>query len=279
MSLRCIALRRLQILALAAGVSWLVIQPTLASTELDKERYRFISRLSSLVDRRQGKQAMTLADEYVQQNRSDAFAYAIRARLSSFMDENEESIKDCDRALALNPNNSLALTTKALSLTRLRRLKDVLALSDKALNISPSDSYCKDDRIEILITLGRNNDAQAMLKSQLKQNPSDNSKRGRLLRILFEEKNYPEVVEQSSLILNARSKFKSRFTTLHTRGTAYKEMGKFALAEKDFLEAERLNPEWPVSYRSLIELYGQTNQKSKLAAQKRLLDELESAFR
>jgi Tfp pilus assembly protein PilF len=83
-----------------------------------------------LVEKRKDKQAIGSINEIVRANPQYYTNYAVRARVFNQMDENELALADANKALCLNPNQFMALTTKAVM--HLNRSNEAIKCSDKA---------------------------------------------------------------------------------------------------------------------------------------------------
>ena len=68
----------------------------------------------------------------------------------------EEALDYYDKALAIEPNNSIILTNKADTLVYLNQLSSAIENYDKALAIEPNNTYAFENKMDVLSTSPKN---------------------------------------------------------------------------------------------------------------------------
>ena len=85
----------------------------------------------------------------------------------------DESIKAFDKAIELNPRDSLAWDAKGLALYKLNKYDEAITAYNKAIKINPQYSYAWDDKGEALVKLGKSDKAITAYDKALEINPQD----------------------------------------------------------------------------------------------------------
>lgn len=250
-----------------------------AKVVLDAKREENLLKMVSLVNQRQGKEALKLIDAQIKRDPVDALNYATRARMYTEMDENELAIADAERALSMAPNLSIALTTKSIALLRLERPNEAIVFSDKAFAVEPKSVFVIDDRIKILYWLGRRREAISLLEKQSASHPQDGVRRGQLIKMYIMEKQLDKVIEQTTAQLKLTPTAKNNDYFYSVRGDAYTNLGDNKKAEQDYLQALKVNPLSLSALRGVIKVYKKTGKGGAAAEFERRLNALEADFR
>jgi tetratricopeptide (TPR) repeat protein len=101
-----------------------------------------------LYSERKTEQAILVLNRVIKQTpeRSDAIAlkaYALNKLANSLRDwkYTEHALKNADRALALNPNDDIGLTSKGWALIDLGRAKEAVFPLEQATKVNPNNEY------------------------------------------------------------------------------------------------------------------------------------------
>jgi len=97
-----------------------------------------------------------------------ALLYNTKGRLGTY----NESITYFDKALAINPNDVYALTSKGLAVGGLGKNNESITYFDKALAINPNDVYALSSKGLALARLGKYNEAISYYDKALTINPN-----------------------------------------------------------------------------------------------------------
>ena len=84
-----------------------------------------------------------------------------------------EALNLFDRVLAVDPNNTLALTNKGTTLVYLQKYDEALNLFDKALAIEPNNTSTLDSKGNVLASLHKYNEALNLFDRVLAVDPND----------------------------------------------------------------------------------------------------------
>lgn len=242
------------------------------------EKQAFLQKVTDLVARRRGKEALQLSTAQLKQHPSDACFYAIRARVYSGMDENEACLKDADKAISLSPNLCNAISVKSIALLRLNRTQEAIAINDKAFALEPKNQQILDDRIEILYWMGRRKEAIKLLEQQARDRPNDGVKRGQLIKLYISDKQHNKVIEHSTIQLKTFPNSKNNDYFLNVRGDAYFELGEYSKAEQDYLGALKKNAVSMPAMRGLAKVYAKTGRAQEAKDMQERLRNVESEY-
>jgi len=163
--------------------------------------------------------------------------------LSRFADAEQEY----KAALALNPSAD-ALTALANLSMRARRFPEASEYLRKLIALHPEDSVAHIELGRVLAAAGKNDEAIAELQTAAKATPGDLSIQ-RDLAELYTTANKPELAEGAYRALIAANPEDAE--SHHGLGNTLLMQKKFVDAEKEFLQAVKLKPDYGVAYGDL----------------------------
>ena len=83
-----------------------------------------------------------------------------------------EAINLFDKVLAVDPNNTLALSNKGTTLAYLQKYNEAISLFNKALSIEPNNTGILNSKGNVLVSLQKYNEAKAYLIRFWLRNPT-----------------------------------------------------------------------------------------------------------
>ena len=119
----------------------------------------------------QVSQAISLRQE--QDLGESASLYNLQASILTSLNQYDAAIEKCDRALAVNPNYSTALTTKGLVFQKQGKKEQAEALFRQATQLNPQDSNAWNNLGFALYEMDRSKDALTAFDRAVQLNPDD----------------------------------------------------------------------------------------------------------
>jgi tetratricopeptide (TPR) repeat protein len=142
----------------------------------------------------------------------------------------QDAERDLNVLLIRHPESQQYLMLRASVLVRLGRLDAALSDLDKLREAQPESADVRFDRAVVLGLLGRKSDAKAEWISVIERNAGDSSVYANLARILFEEGQWQEAVDNASKALEISPNNPS---ALLVRASSYERLGSSQAAEED----------------------------------------------
>jgi tetratricopeptide (TPR) repeat protein len=181
------------------------------------------------VPTRTGLAASKLATEILTDNASAWRCYAAALRR---LNRYEEALTAYDKAIALDPNESYAYSSKGGALCEIGRYQEALAVNDKAISINPHNNYAYTGRGDALYDMVRHEEALAAYDKAISIDPSDPSPYNGMGAILRDMGRYEEALAACDKAISINP---DDIGSYSHRGTVLRYMGRFeeALAAHD----------------------------------------------
>ena len=181
-------------------------------------------------------------------------AWAHNRRGEFLIDEGRdaEAVKDFQVAISLDPNCSLAIHNRAVTLAQQNETEAALRDFNRVIELNPGLAIAYRNRAELLASLGRLNEAVRDYGRAINGLPHDAAlycARGSAWHRLGD-------LQQSLADLNQSIRIQPNNPDAFTeRGNLHAERGDFEQAINDLRQAIHLDPEWAEAYRSLAWLH------------------------
>ncbi|RIB21909.1 hypothetical protein C2G38_2014583 [Gigaspora rosea] len=155
------------------------------------------------------------------------------------MDKHEESLKDLNESLKINPNCVEALNNRGLTYQSMGRYEESLADLNRLLEINPNFIEGLVNRGVIYQSMGRYDESLADLKKSLEINPNSAEVLSNRGLTYYKMKRYKESLEDLSKALEINPNF---VEALNNRGLTYQGMGRYEESLVDLNKSLEINP-------------------------------------
>ena len=193
--------------------------------------------------------ALIKINEAIILDNKNAELYYLRGEIHFALNKYNESLKDYEKAIEINPDSKESLNGKILSVAFMGELKDALDLADEAIKNSPSDPNFYYSRGIINLERGKYVKASEDFDQDLSlgdKNEFRNFLYRGVAKLNLQE--YDEALEDLNMAVDLDSKSASAY---HTRGRIYYEKREYEDAIKDFETSLNFNPQNEVAYYNL----------------------------
>ncbi len=184
----------------------------------------------------------------------------------------DEAIVCCRRALQLKPNCAEAHNTLGAVLREQGKLDDAVACYRRALDLKPDYAKAHNNLGNALKDQGKLDEAAACYRRALELKPDFAEAHSNLGIVSNEQGNPDEAVACYRRALELKPDYAEAYGNL---GSALEELGDLRGAEDCFRTALRHNARFAFAHYKLADLLGGKLPQEDLAAQRRLLEELE----
>jgi tetratricopeptide (TPR) repeat protein len=203
---------------------------------LNKDRKETLKKLNSLDARFKGYEQRLKNTTKISRL---SYLYFYRGVVKSDLEDNAGALKDCDKAIELNPNEARAYVNRGLVKSDLGRKKEALVDYDKAIELNPNEARAYFNRGIVKSDLGRKKEALADYDKAIELNPNEARvyvNRGNVKDDLGDKagalKDYDKAIE-----LNP-----NEARAYVNRGIVKSDLGRKKEALADYDKANELNP-------------------------------------
>jgi tetratricopeptide (TPR) repeat protein len=205
-----------------------------------------LAAVIQLCDR--GVQAHPSAKLAMSLRRLAAWAHNRRGELEAEEGKNNESLSDFQVAISLDPNCSLAIHNRAVTLAQQNQFPAALRDFNRVIELNPGLAVAYRNRAELLAALGKIDEAVADYNRAIDGLPNDAQ--------LYRDRAYAyartgELRKAAADLDRAIEKSPNDPDAYTQRGNLAAENGKYAQALADFHHAIDVNPKWSDAHRSL----------------------------
>lgn len=192
--------------------------------------------------------AMGPPDEVAQPlRRLAAWAHNRRGELLVDDDRPQEAIRDFQVAISLDPNCSLAVHNRAVSLAQAGESTAALRDFNRVIEMNPGLAIAYRNRAELLASLGRIEEALQDYTRAIEGLPQD----AELYRARGSAWHRAGDYSRALADLNRAIELQPNADAYTQRGNVLAETGQFEAALGDFRQATAVDPQWGEAYRSL----------------------------
>jgi tetratricopeptide (TPR) repeat protein len=211
-----------------------------------------IEDLSAIVNLCQRGLANGPADELTGPlERMAAWAHNRRGEMLIDSDRQEEAFRDFQAAIACDPNCSLAIHNRAVTLAQLNEAAAALRDFNRVIELNPGLAIAYRNRAELLASLGRIEEALADYTRAIEGLPGN----AELYCARGSAWHRAGDYEQALADLNRALEIVPNADAFTQRGNVAAERGEFDNALRDLRQALEADPTWAEAYRSLAWLY------------------------
>jgi tetratricopeptide (TPR) repeat protein len=184
----------------------------------------------------------------------------------------DEAVACCRRALELKPEFAEAHNNLGIALNGQGKLDEAVAAYRRALELKPDFADAHNNLGNVLKDQGKLEEAVAAYRRSLELKPDFADAHNNLGTALKDQGKLNEAAAAYRRALELKPDFAEAHSNL---GSALEQMGDFAGAEGSLRAALRHNSRFTIAHYKLAELLGGKLPEEDLAAQRRLLEELE----
>jgi tetratricopeptide (TPR) repeat protein len=160
----------------------------------------------------------------------------------------EDAEKEYQQAIELAPNMTDALIALSNLYMREKKFSDAQALLQKITVLRPKDAGARFQLARMLAIAGKNDEAAAEMEAGLKIDPNDKKAQRDLADMYVNGQKY----DQAARLYTSLLTFNPGDATLHfSLGRVLLKQKQFADAEREFMKATQLKPQWGEAYGEL----------------------------
>ena len=104
-------------------------------------------------------EAITAFDKAIEINPLDSMIWCNKGLTLAHLGKLDEAIKAYDKAIEINPHNSYTWGGKGIVLYNLNKSDEAITAYDKAIEINPRNAYGWSNKGDVLVKLGKSNEA------------------------------------------------------------------------------------------------------------------------
>lgn len=172
---------------------------------LDEKEYGNITALQEMGDKyfelEQYSEAIKYYDSMLALNENDTYALSHKADSLYFSDKNEEAMTYYDMALAINNSDTYSISGKGDVFFTLGHYEDAIKYYDMVLAINNSDTYALVSKADALYNLGRYDEALSYQDSALAIDKNDTYALTNKATTLYEMDRYDEAINNYNMAL------------------------------------------------------------------------------
>jgi tetratricopeptide (TPR) repeat protein len=199
-----------------------------------------------------------------------------KARIFFDGEEDEEAMKEADKALKEDPNCAGAWNVKALILTRKRKFEEAIACSDKVAKLDPKNGGYWVSRARMLTMANRWDDAEKAIEEAHKLQQSKFCDQNLVGVIALHQKRWQKVIKNADQALaHADSTVRSR-EFLRQRAEANLNLGNFSLVINDYNKMLRSSPDDRRVRERLVKAYELAGDKNAAARERAKIGQLDA---
>ena len=177
--------------------------------------------------------------EYSKYKNICSMAYYNRGLAKSDLENNEEAIKDYDKAIELNPNYSDAYNNRGVSKSDLGNNEEAIKDYDKAIESNPNNSDAYNNRGNEKNNLKQYNEAIKDFNKAIELNPNNSSAYNNRGVAKKNSGKYEEAIKDYNKAIELNPNNSEAY---NNRGNAKKNLEQYQEAIKDYNKAIELNP-------------------------------------
>jgi tetratricopeptide (TPR) repeat protein len=238
-----------------SAVAWTLLSEVQGRVEMNKEALNSTDRALSVDDlydsawankgvvlgKNMGRyaEAVECFDKAIQINPDNTIAWNNRGTALVQMDRLEEALKCYDEAIKINPNNAMAWNNKSLALGRMSTLEEAIKSVDKAIRINPNFFMAWSSKGWVLGQIGRLEESVDCYDKAIQINSNDAEVWYNKGWALEEMENHEEAIKCYDKAIRINPNHAKAW---YNKSWALGQMGRLEESLKCYDKAIRINP-------------------------------------
>lgn len=200
----------------------------------------WFGKANDLIKQGEYEKSLECFDKAIELNPAESLLWYMKGRVLIDLNRCDEAIELLDKAFDLNPLYVRSLATKGIAYEKLGKYNEAMACYDEAIILDPKDDYAFGLKGTLfLIGLKDYDNAIKYLNQAKKINPKNSMTWNNLGDAYLNKKEFEEALNCCD---KARSLDSNNFRAWFTTGEIYYELGDYAKSIEYAMEAEKLNP-------------------------------------
>jgi tetratricopeptide (TPR) repeat protein len=211
-----------------------------ASADLEKDFKYWFDKANDIINQGKFEESLEYFDKAIELNPTESLLWYMKGRVLIELDKCDEAIEHLDKAFDLNPLYIKCLATKGIAYEKLGKYDEAMACYDEAMILDPNDSYAFALKGTLYLIGFKDYDNALKYLNQAKLiNPNDSMLWNNLGDIYLNKKEFEKGLKccKKARLLDSNN-FRAWFTT----GEIYYELGKYDKSLEYAMKAKELNP-------------------------------------
>ena len=210
------------------------------TNDLSKDFKYWFGKANDLIKQGEYEKSLKCFDKAIELNPTESLLWYMKGRVLIDLNRCDEAIELLDKSFDLNPLYIRSLATKGIAYEKLGKYDEAMACYDEAIILDPNDEYAFGLKGTLfLIGLKDYDNAIKFLNQAKKINPKNSMTWNNLGDAYLNKKEFEEGLYCCD---KARSLDPNNFRAWFTTGEIYYELGDYAKSIEYAMEAEKLNP-------------------------------------
>ncbi|MEQ9480737.1 tetratricopeptide repeat protein [Coleofasciculus sp. F4-SAH-05] len=231
-----------------------------SSNSLETEVNLYLKHSLLFLSGNQYEKAIASFDKAIALNPDLSLAWFIRGVALDNLERYEEALASYDKAIALNPDFSDAWNYRGVALDNLERYEEALVSLDQAIALNPDFSDAWNYRGSALINLERYEEALVSLDQAIALNPDDYDAWNYRGIALDNLERHEEAIASYDQVISLNPDFSDAW---YNRGVALGNLERYEEAIASFNQVIALTPDDSTAWNNLGFLYLMQNQPQK----------------